>query len=312
VPLIQNASAIACAAPRLAASSSLATLPGRLGGDGLGAVAPLDTFIEGSSSAAVIRKLSRPSSASSAKLPFAGAPAAAKPQRPGTAPLKPADLSEGEASPPPARRVNNLSDSEGEFFNPPSDDDYAKAYSLEVTPTTSPQKPKMAAWDDDEDDEEDPQQPSPPPSPPDAGAAPGPALRTSRLAKLGGKKVAKYGASTPTSNANPATPPSKGSLVKPSTPSTPPTPPSPRDRLVAIAWGMAYTVVGLACGASGAMGLYLTRTEAVLALQAWAVACAVCVGVVEPVWIVLLVIVGGLSRALSSCMDRVFARRDAV
>ena len=75
-----------------------------------------------------------------------------------------------------------------------------------------------------------------------------------------------------------------------------------------IAWTVSYLVIGLACGASGAMALYLKTSETMLALSGWGCAMLFSYVIVEPVWIAIVVCMGavmrGCLRAWVKCCSR--------
>jgi len=246
------------------------------------------SLVEGQSGGVTTSTLSRFTSAAS--LPLGGV---SNPRRPSTAPLTPADVGAHQST-----CANYLSDSESELWIAPADE-------LEVT--------SKAAWDDDEGhDNNGPPTThdlSPPPSPPDLGAPARneSALLSSRLATPGLILEGKPTTSSMPSVGMPRHPLPQGNkiIARPTTLDAVP----PRDRIVLLAWGMAYGIVAVACSASGAMGLYLTSSEAVMALQAWAAACSMCLIVIEPLWIVLIVIVCGMTRALASDVSR-FLRKE--
>ena len=75
----------------------------------------------------------------------------------------------------------------------------------------------------------------------------------------------------------------------------------PRDTVALMAWAVSYTIVGVSCGAAGAMALYLTTEETTLALVGWGAAAALGPFVVEPVWVMLVVLVGSLAACMRRC-----------
>ena len=77
-----------------------------------------------------------------------------------------------------------------------------------------------------------------------------------------------------------------------------------RDNVALLAWTVSYLIIGVSCGASGAMALYLTSEETTLALTGWGAAVAFGVLIVEPVWIVLVVCVGSAAGCMRRCLER--------